>query len=67
MKANYHTHTLRCHHAVGAIEDYILAAKEAGALTLGFSEHTPYVFPDGFRRKMRLQQKHPLRPALPVS
>lgn len=55
MKANYHTHTLRCHHAVGDIEDYILAAKEAGIHTLGFSEHTPYVFPDGFRSNMRLQ------------
>ena len=55
MKANYHTHTLRCHHAVGDVEDYILAAKEAGIHTLGFSEHTPYVFPDGFRSNMRLQ------------
>ncbi len=39
---NIHTHTTRCHHAVGYDEQYILAAIEAGFTTLGFSEHIAY-------------------------
>ncbi len=42
IKANYHTHTIRCGHAVGSDEDYVLAAIEAGLDTLGFSDHMPY-------------------------
>lgn len=41
---NYHTHTERCKHATGCMEDYIIAAIENGVTTLGMSEHTP--FPD---------------------
>ena len=55
MIANYHTHTYRCNHAKGDLQDYINAARDAGTTTLGFSEHTPYVFPDGFRSRIRLQ------------
>ena len=39
---NLHTHTTRCHHAVGKDEQYILAAIEAGMKTIGFSEHMAY-------------------------
>lgn len=39
---NIHTHTTRCHHAVGKDEQYILAAIEAGMKTIGFSEHIAY-------------------------
>ncbi len=46
MKANYHTHTVRCGHAVGTDEEYIKAAIAKGLTTLGFSDHTPYYFPD---------------------
>ena len=50
FKRNYHTHTVRCHHASGTDEDYVLAAIEAGLTTLGFSEHTPYPSDsDGYR------------------
>lgn len=42
QKYNIHTHTSRCHHAVGTDEQYILAAIEAGMTTIGFSEHIPY-------------------------
>ncbi len=42
FKRNYHTHTVRCHHACGNDEEYVLAAIEVGLDTLGFSEHTPY-------------------------
>lgn len=43
MKANFHTHTMRCRHAVGRDIDYAKAAYDAGIRTLGFSDHTPYV------------------------
>ena len=46
MIANYHTHTWRCGHALGAERDYVRAALAAGLQTLGFSDHTPYDFFD---------------------
>ena len=48
MKKNYHTHTVRCHHADGTEREYIEKAVEAGLETLGFSDHTPYIFKDGY-------------------
>ena len=47
MLHNYHTHTFRNHHAVGTEREYIEAAIAGGYQTLGFSEHSPYQFPDG--------------------
>ena len=47
MDYNLHTHTKRCGHASGEDEEYILAAIDAGIKTLGFSDHAPYLFPDG--------------------
>ena len=44
---NYHTHTKRCHHAVGEDREYIEAAIQSGLKTLGFSDHAPYVLPIG--------------------
>ena len=44
MIANYHTHTPRCGHAVGAEREYIERALEGGFRELGFSDHTPYLF-----------------------
>lgn len=41
LTANWHTHTFRCHHAVGDIPDYLRVAREAGLTTVGFSEHSP--------------------------
>lgn len=38
----YHTHTYRCRHATGDVPDYLKAAKKAGILELGFSDHCPY-------------------------
>lgn len=56
MIANYHTHTWRCNHATGREEVYVQKALERGFEILGFSDHTPYVFPDsyysGFRMRM---------------
>jgi len=52
--ANYHTHTVRCGHASGTEREYIENALSAGMKTLGFSDHAPYPFPDGFRSTFRM-------------
>lgn len=41
MLANYHTHTYRCKHAIGTVDDYVNAAVKRGLTTLGFSDHSP--------------------------
>lgn len=50
---NFHTHTFRCHHATGTDREYVEAAIQAGYTEIGFSDHTPYIFPNdhysGFR------------------
>lgn len=55
MHANYHTHTARCHHAEGQDEEYVLAAIAGGFKTLGFSDHTPYIFPGDYYTHMRMR------------
>lgn len=42
---NLHTHTTRCHHAVGEDREYVEAAIAAGMTTLGFADHCPQFFP----------------------
>lgn len=54
MIANYHTHTVRCLHATGSEEDYIRCAIQSGIQILGFSDHTPYPFPNGYRSPVRM-------------
>lgn len=54
MLANYHTHTARCHHAFGEDRAYVEAAIAAGLQVLGFTDHCPWVFPDGFVSDMRM-------------
>lgn len=44
LKVNLHTHTNRCRHASGTIQDYCREAQKAGIKILGFSDHGP--FPD---------------------
>ena len=39
-KHNFHTHTFRCKHAKGDVDDYCRRALELGMETLGFSDHT---------------------------
>ena len=58
MIANYHTHTPRCNHAVGAEEQYIQNAIAGGLKILGFADHTPYRFPGDYYStfRMRLDQ-----------
>ncbi len=38
---NFHTHTFRCNHCKGDVEDYVSAAKAEGADILGFADHAP--------------------------
>ena len=54
MTVNYHTHTSRCGHASGQDEEYVLSAIDGGLKTLGFSDHTPYLFPEGHRSSFRM-------------
>lgn len=54
MIYNYHTHTWRCGHASGAEEEYIKRAIECGIKYMGFSDHVPFVFPDGYESGYRV-------------
>ncbi|MCD8119798.1 MAG: histidinol-phosphatase [Lachnospiraceae bacterium] len=54
LKANYHTHTIRCKHAEDSERDYIEAAISMGLETLGFADHIPCPFPDGFVSTIRM-------------
>lgn len=55
MKANYHTHTWRCNHAEPDERAYVQAALDAGLKVLGFSDHTPYPFGDGYCSGFRMR------------
>ena len=55
MIANYHTHTPRCRHAKGGEEEYIQSAIDRGLKILGFSDHSPYAFPDWFDSDFRMR------------
>ena len=54
MIANYHTHTWRCNHAKGRETKYVENAIEAGLEILGFSDHSPYIFPAGHISSFRM-------------
>lgn len=54
MISNLHTHTVRCGHAKDEDEQYILRAIEGGFERLGFSDHAPFVFPDGYQSDFRV-------------
>ncbi len=53
MICNYHTHTFRCGHANGTEREYIEKAIAEGLTTIGFSDHVPMPFPDGFQSHFR--------------
>lgn len=55
MIANYHTHTWRCNHATGREEEYVRAALERKFEVLGFADHTPYCFPEGYYSGFRMR------------
>lgn len=58
MIANYHTHTWRCGHAFGSEKEYVENAIAGGLKILGFSDHTPMPYADGYvsGKKMDIDQ-----------
>lgn len=48
---DYHMHTPRCHHAIGSVREYAVAAMQAGLTEIGMSDHSPMPTPfdDGWR------------------
>lgn len=52
--ANYHTHTMRCNHAIGSDREFVEAAIRGGMKVLGFSDHCPWIFPDGHSSSTRM-------------
>ena len=54
MIANYHSHTVRCNHAVGTEREYVENAIARGLKIFGFSDHTPQYFPGGYCTFMRM-------------
>ncbi len=55
MLTNYHTHSSLCDHADGQPYEYAAVAINNGLSILGFSDHTPYPFPDGYKSGFRIQ------------
>ncbi len=54
MLQNLHTHTERCGHAYGSEEEYIRCAIDGGLKIIGFSEHAPHIYPDGYISKSHM-------------
>lgn len=54
MNYNYHTHTYRCHHATGTEREYIERAISGGIKYMGFSDHLPFRFPNGYESEHRV-------------
>ena len=57
MKASYHTHTYRCRHAFGSEEEYILKAIAEGVKILGFADHAPMPYKDGYLSSYKMRPK----------
>ena len=58
MNYNYHTHTPWCSHATGEPEAYIQRAIEHGVTHMGFSDHAPLQYPDGYQSGWRVQAEN---------
>lgn len=54
MTYNFHTHTYHCHHASGTPEEYVLRAIRNGITEMGFSDHFPWEFENGFQNSARV-------------
>ena len=55
MYANFHTHTYLCRHASGEPEEYVKTAIKNGLKVLGFSDHVPYPFTNGYHSGFRME------------
>ncbi|MHA1284142.1 MAG: histidinol-phosphatase HisJ [Promethearchaeota archaeon] len=47
---DWHTHSERCHHATGTLEDFIKKGIDLGLRTIGLSDHFPYEFLNNIER-----------------
>ena len=54
MIANYHSHTWRCMHARGTEREYVEAAIRGGLRILGFSDHAPVPYKDGYVSNVKM-------------
>lgn len=54
LRHNYHMHTARCGHASGEDRQYVEEAIRCGFDTIGFSDHTPYPFTNGYVSEIRM-------------
>lgn len=54
LTCNFHTHTPRCRHAWGTEREYIEAAIKMGIKTLGFSDHIPCPYGNGFVSRVKM-------------
>lgn len=54
MDYNFHSHTVLCNHASGTEREYIEAAISAGIKEWGFSDHIPFIFPNGVENSHRI-------------
>ena len=55
VKVNLHTHTARCGHASGTDEAFVLAAIDGGFTRLGFADHTPFPYEDGYVNSTKMR------------
>lgn len=54
IKENYHTHTWRCQHASGTEREFVEAAIASDIKILGFADHVPCPFKDGYVSTIRM-------------
>lgn len=54
-KCNFHSHTVRCQHATGEEREYVEQAISEGFEMLGFSDHSPYLFKNGYVSHIRME------------
>lgn len=55
LRESFHNHTWRCNHAENTERDYIESAVRGGMTKLGFSDHGPYVFENGYYSGFRMK------------
>ena len=55
LKESFHNHTWRCNHAENTEREYIESAIKGGMTKLGFSDHAPYVFENGYYSGFRMK------------
>ena len=56
MNYNFHTHTSLCSHATGTKEEYIIRALEGGIEYMGFADHIPCKYSDGYEAGYRVPE-----------